>query len=359
MRDQSPPSDMPSSLRRCRLSPSKHWMRRGNGRRQRQLSAPRRSRLRSLKRKESLAVILEFVATSFVLVEAELSRSRRDTSHYCGLLGEYPRVHPALFAEDVPNWFRTLAQDLEQSGAGSKSERIDVEEAWKKCQSGMKDRFEEQQASNLKSLCDWYRVDMEERDAGWKLAKALAAQHVPAFQVKRAREMWRRGRTKKPPKLDVYGSAYMCLDKARRTRSLCRAEELFLQFWADDFRSTNLQASTMRQLKREIDNAHSAYLVGEATNFQRQFVEEVEPLLMRLQQAHVRSVYTRGGSTGRGPKQSKWADDLRLRIFSAGTTRQAQRAAENAYKAYALGCETNFQRLYVEQIEPFITHAPG
>jgi hypothetical protein len=286
-------------------------------------------------------------ATDILMFLAEIIADRPPCSspkqtRYCGLVADYPPIDLSLFqSKTPPRWFVVLAGDVVEN-LSSKPEAFDVEEAWKKVQLKLKDQFDEQQAASLKSLCSLYRIDVQEADAGWKLAKALAAEHVPAFQVKRAVEMRRKRHAKKPTKLDVHGSACFFLEKARKARALSPTEIRFLELWGDDFHSTKLRPSTVRQLDREMENANSAYFQHEATDFQRQFVEEVDPLLMRLgHTSHMRPMNTWSGSS--------WANDARSSILGVSTAAEIK----SAYRAYSLSCETDYQKYLVEQVDPF------
>jgi hypothetical protein len=69
------------------------------------------------------------------------------------------------------------------------------------------------------------------------------------------------------------------LDKVRKKRPLSSIEKQFAKEWEDIVKSKGLKDRTIRDLRWQMRTAHSAYLSGSASDFQRQFVEEVDPLL--------------------------------------------------------------------------------
>jgi hypothetical protein len=101
---------------------------------------------------------------------------------------------------------------------------LNLQEEWKEFQLRFRKHFFEREDECLLLLCQHYGIDVAAPDAGWKLASALARQHVPAFQLDRAVKKQRERRAKKPTQLDTYGALCLflchCLDCIREKRAL-------------------------------------------------------------------------------------------------------------------------------------------
>jgi hypothetical protein len=202
-------------------------------------------------------------------------------------LAELPPVHPALYDRGPPVWFRLLAFCLAELAFSEavidhdEAAALNVEEEWTKFQLRYRERFFARQDRCLSLLCQHYGIDIATPEAGWKLAKALAGQHVPAFRIERAVQKQRERRAKKPTELDVYGTLCLfvcdCLDAVREGRALTAEEERFREICNNEVQARGLAGRTIGSFKNQMRGAHAAYWEGCASDFQRLFIEEVEP----------------------------------------------------------------------------------
>ena len=187
----------------------------------------------------STSCLLQFIAA--VVAHQHASgpgdEAERCDMPYTGALAELPPIHPVLFDPEPPVWFIRLAICMAKSG----SEDLDVLKEWAEFQLQAKARFEEREAECRGLLCDHYGIDIGTSDAGWRLAMALARQHVPAFQLERAVDKQRERRAKKPTKLDVEGSLYLFLcdylDNVSKMRALGAVEKSYLQKWGKEVKA--------------------------------------------------------------------------------------------------------------------------
>jgi hypothetical protein len=115
------------------------------------------------------------------------------------------------------------------------------------------------------------------------MATALARNHVPAFQIEHALNSARARRAKKPIKLDHAGTACLVmwsqLEKVKKMRPLDEDETEALQIVRGEVEA-RVKGKTVRALRKQLRDAMSAYWQGKETDFQRQYVEEVWPMML-------------------------------------------------------------------------------
>jgi hypothetical protein len=207
---------------------------------------------------------------------------------YTGLLADLPPVHSALYDPAPPVWFIKLAGHLADSAASQaviedkEVAALNFQEEWNEFQLRFMEEFFKREEECLLLLCQHYSIDMAAADAGWKLASALARKHVPAFQLERAVKKQRERRAKKPTQLDTHGALCLflcdCLDCIREKRALTAKEKSYRKKWNNEVQARGLAPRTISSLKKQLRGAHLAYWEGCASDFQRQFVEEVDPV---------------------------------------------------------------------------------
>ena len=144
------------------------------------------------------------------------------------------------------------------------------------------------------ALADHYRITLDDQAKEWgRLAMALAIEHVPALQIgPRLSSLLSRRATSRgqPTRLDTRGTVELLLDAAeffygeldagrKRPSGRKLAAHLATRSWA---RRARLEPETIRTLWRDLGRARLAIAAGNATEFQRQFVEVVIPLIQTL-----------------------------------------------------------------------------
>jgi hypothetical protein len=132
-------------------------------------------------------------------------------------------------------------------------------------------------------LAQHYGIDLNGPDAWQKMATALARNHVPAFQMQHAIKKHRQ-RAKKPTELDVGKTAMLYFSIYLGEKAvLYEDEKVWLNVLKAEIKAWTksgvLGLRAIRGLKKQIKHALAAYVKGEATDFQRQFVEDVLPYI--------------------------------------------------------------------------------
>jgi hypothetical protein len=213
-------------------------------------------------------------------------------SPYEGLLAELPNPSIALLEGDTPPLWLARLQVAFETAAPEVSN--DIPQIWKQSVREAQQQEGQRHVRSLELLFSHFKIDTPKDwlqsynpDNIWcQLSMALAREHVPAFQVERALEEQGKRRADKPCKLDVYGSACLFLseylEKVSKHRPLSAFEKSCALDWATELKRRNLGKSTKRALKRQMLGAHAAYWAGQANDFQRQFVEQVDPLLVEF-----------------------------------------------------------------------------
>jgi hypothetical protein len=215
-----------------------------------------------------------------------MGRAKKEASGgYTGPLAEPPMYLAALAKamgwdpERPPLWFARRCVELDLS-------RRECSESWRSFLKGEEERASAQFHRNVDLLFQHYKIDRTSPVAWVQLAMALAAKHVPGLQIERAVQMAFKRQANKATKLDAYGTACFFLsaylDGCRNRRPLTALEERFAKESADELKKRNLKPRTRRKLREQMLAAHSAYWNGTASDFQRQFVEEVEDRLFDI-----------------------------------------------------------------------------
>jgi hypothetical protein len=122
--------------------------------------------------------------------------------------------------------------------------------------------------------------------AAWQqLALVLAERHVPAFQIDHALQDASKSRAKKQHYLGVWHTLclffHLPLHENQKKQPLCSELEALATVLIEQVQSTGVKERTIRELRKQMREAHSAYQKGCASDFQRQFVEDVFPRLAR------------------------------------------------------------------------------
>jgi hypothetical protein len=186
-----------------------------------------------------------------------------------GVLAEDP--------ERPPFW---ATQRCLESGLSSQ----ECHELWKFFIESERESASAQYRRNVDLLFQHYEIDRMAPDAWQQLALELAARHVPAFQVEHALLAASKRRAKKPTKLDVRGTLCLYpswpLHELRKKGPLCNILDALATKLNEEVKSTGLKDRTIRNLRQQMREAHSAYRRGDASDFQCQFVEKVFPRLI-------------------------------------------------------------------------------
>jgi hypothetical protein len=196
-------------------------------------------------------------------------------TEYTGLLAELPPVYPALFDPDrPPPSFEWLAAQQRNSEPG---------ERWRKMVLQAKKELLAHRERCWQLLAEKFGIDLRDPGGWHQMATALAQRHVPAFQIEHALKRARTRRAKKPIKLNHAGTACLVmwsqLEKVKRMRPLDEDETEALQIVRGEVEA-RVKGKTIRALRKQLRDAMSAYWQGKETDFQRQYVEEVWPMML-------------------------------------------------------------------------------
>jgi len=127
-----------------------------------------------------------------------------------------------------------------------------------------------------------FDIDVQTPGAGFELALALAKRHVPAFQTGNQHKA--RGR---PTGLNAVDTLRFLVELDKQEK-LMRGDsgktpsrrKLAEQLRKSRFcRDRRLSAETVRKLLRQLKSAKSAFQAGTATEFQRQYYEQLMPMV--------------------------------------------------------------------------------
>lgn len=195
---------------------------------------------------------------------------------YSGLLAEPMPVVPLEYDPDCPPWLFE----------GSPEEwRAHVVQ----CQEAMSTRLVE----CIKLLCRQLNIDWRAPDVWQKLATELMLRHVPAFKPLQSVEAHRSSLVRKgelKTKLDAQHTLDFIVQSQKIRERIyrqtgeypsdaCVARELEKM---DVCKKVGLKFETIRKLLPKIRSALSDYLAEQANTFQRQLIEQIIPLLVRI-----------------------------------------------------------------------------
>jgi len=156
---------------------------------------------------------------------------------------------------------------------------------WRKFGLEAREKFLKDHDRRLDLLFRHYNIDRKTPDAWRELAMALAHAHVPAFQIERAFREYHQGRAKKRIKLDVPGSMsfylHEYLSETGEKRDLTPFEKNFKEILDTELKGL-IAYESRRGLRRQMISAEKDYWHGCANDFQRQFIEQVLPLIIDL-----------------------------------------------------------------------------
>jgi hypothetical protein len=225
----------------------------------------------------------------------------KTTTGYPGLLGELPIIYPPFFMRRPHSVaMQTVWRQLDNCSneefsrklheydsslfISMKRERPFAYQLLMRSRTKTSEGSEGFDEAHIKKLLyQHYGIDTAAADADAKLLRALMEAHVPAFQVTRALDEHYAKRSRKPPKLDWKGSAYLFIhehlkDESKK-RLLSSLEEELKKRVEQRLKAYDLAERTIRDLRAQMDSAYAKYFEGRATDFQKQFVELAVPWL--------------------------------------------------------------------------------